>query len=403
MKRGRFIIVLLAVIGSLVLLALVEALWAVSTYRDMRQKYTQQLESIIEEVRWQYVTPSGSQTFSIGSIERLYTIAQDELRTAGLHTDHKVEVLSTTDTTPIVLMAKGGENLGSEQLCVEHTLTPIILRLTVNDPHTAIMRNMRLTLLLQLLSIAVITIAFILLLRTLFRAKSIEEIRRDLTHNITHELKTPIAAAYAATDALITMPEISEDAAQRNDYLKMAQAELQRLGAMVEEILRSSTEEYSTAALRYESCDIKAIVAEVRTTLDMKYSSRGTQWVIDIEQNAHITADRFHLMGIISALADNAIKYCDKAPRVKIEATTRGSYTYISIEDNGKGIPRREQKHIFEKFYRISTGNRHDTKGYGLGLYYVKCMVKRHGGSITLRSEMGQGTCFTIKLPRYEQ
>ena len=114
-----------------------------------------------------------------------------------------------------------------------------------------------------------------------------------------------------------------------------------------------------------------------------------------------VVADGFHLRGIISAIIDNAIKYSEGRPMITIRATTRSGYTYLTIEDQGVGIPDDEQKRIFDKFYRVTKGNNYTTSGYGLGLFYVKSIVKRHNGSIAVESSPGKGSRFTIKLPRY--
>lgn len=401
MKRSHFGKISLLVIVSLVLLAAVEAVWAVRTYRNMRSSYTQQIESILEEAAWQYVVLGDGAYINIGSIDRFSTIIADELRTAGIDTDYRVEVLTTTDSAPVVLMSKGGENLGEEQLCVERHLTPIILRLTVTDPESEILRSMRGMLILQFVSIVILAATFIFLLRTLFRAKSIEQIRRDLTHNITHELKTPIAAAYAATDALLTSETLSSNKTERDEYLTMTLTQLKRLNTMVEEILRSSTERYSTEELRIEECDIGEIVEEVRCSMELKYANRSVEWSVEIEPHTTLLADRFHLTGIVSALADNAIKYSPDTARVGVVCRGDDNNIVLSVEDKGIGIPRKAQRHIFKKFYRVPTGNRHDSRGYGLGLYYVGGIVRCHGGSISLHSAEGKGSRFEITLPRY--
>ena len=401
MKQGRFTLVAVVVVVALVLLASVEAMWAVGNYRDLKANYRKQIESILDESIWQYTEGRRlSQGFSIGPIDRFYTFVSDELRSAGISTHFMVEVLSTTDAEPILLMSMGGESLGEERMVVEQRVTPIILRLTVDDPHIGIMRSMRSMLILQILSIVVLIVAFLYMLRTLFRAKSIDRIRRDLTHNITHELKTPIAAAYAATDALLQMPDLAEDSASRTDYLQMTLGELKRLDTMVEEVLRTSTEEFRNVELRREECRVADIAEEVRHTLDMKYKARGAEWSLSVDEDVVVVADRFHLLSALSALADNAIKYGGEPPRVAIEASTKRDMVAITVVDNGRGIPRREQKRIFEKFYRIGEGNRHTTRGYGLGLYYVKMIVERHGGKVVVSSSP-KGSRLTIKLPRY--
>lgn len=401
MKKSRFTLLSMMVVFSLVLLAAVETLWAVRTYRDMRNGYEHQLRSVLEEVAWKYAVKSiYDGNINIGGVARFAAFASEGLRTAGLTAICRVEVLMLVDGQEEELMTYG-ETFQGDTMSVDKLVEPLVLRLTVEDPQADILANMRSILILQLLSVVVLTFTFIYLLRTLFRAKSIEDIRRDLTHNITHELKTPVAAAYAATDMLLSNTALAEDSVRRGEYLQMIIAELRHLGDMIEEILRSSTEEYSNSSLRYEECVVGDVVNEVVTSLTLKYASRSIAWHIEVEPDVMVVADRFHLSGVIRALVDNAIKYSPSSAEVTIVANTRGGKTYISVMDRGVGIPRREQRRIFDKFYRVSTGNRHDTKGYGLGLYYVRSIVRHHGGDIELRSESGRGTCFTLHLPRY--
>ena len=355
----------------------------------------------MEEAAWKYATNSmnGDAAINIGNISRFHAFVGEGLRTAGLATDFRVEVLSTTDAEPIVIMAMGELSNNEDVISVDKRLTPLILRLTVADPHSAILGDMKRMLIMQGISVLLLIIAFLYMLRSLFRAKEVEKIRRDLTHNITHELKTPIAAAYASVDALRTMPEIVDE--QRSDYLDMAHGELQRLGAMVDEILRSSTEKFATAELRFEECDVAKMVERVVKSLDMRYASRNVEWSVDMEDGCAVVADAFYLEGALSALVDNAIKYSSERPKVKLCGSVRNGYTYVSVEDCGIGIPRKEQKRIFDKFYRITTGDKYSTSGYGIGLYFVRSVVERHGGSVSLTSTLGEGSCFTLKLLRY--
>ncbi len=403
MKKSRFSIVSLLVVLSLVLLATVEALWAVRTYRDMRDSYEQQIRSVLEEASWRYATNSmnGNANINIGNINRFDAFVGEGLRTAGIQTEYRVEVLSITDREPIVLMSMGEEDIGGKSLSVDKYLTPLILRLTVEDPQATILANMRWILALQLLSVVVLASTFVYLLRTLFRAKNLEKIRRDLTHNITHELKTPVAAAYAAADMLLSDEGLAADGERRVEYLRMVEGELKHLGDMIEEILRSSTEEYSQASLRFEECGVREVVEEVVASLTLKYASRSVEWHVEVDSDVTLIADRFHLSGVLRALVDNAVKYSSRAAVVRVSAEGDDERVVISVADNGVGIPRREQRRIFDKFYRVTMGNRHDTRGYGLGLYYVKSIVKQHGGHVELTSDVGSGSCFTLHLPRY--
>lgn len=401
MKKRSFTIVLLSGIFSLVLLAVVEVIWAVDTYRNMRDTYRNQIESIFEEATWQYVSRHSNGNYTLPDISRLQTILQEELRTSGIWPHFTISVLLITDHASEPIWVINSEDIDERHIEFDKSLTPLTLRLAVDDPHSAIMASMRWMLILQLLSIVVLTAAFGYLLHTLFRAKSLEQIRRDLTHNITHELKTPIAAAYAATDALRNSETIASDKTTRNEYLDMSLSALSRLGDMVEEILRTSTEEFEKQDLKIERCNAEDIMAEVRSTFDLKYQEREVEWRIDIPADIEIMADRMQMLSMLSALVDNAIKYCTSRPMVTISVLNTTNNTVIRIVDNGIGIAPSEQRRVFDKFYRISQGNRHDTKGYGLGLYYVRNIVERHGGTIHLHSTVGKGSEFEITLPIY--
>ena len=401
MKKRSFTIVLLSGIFSLVLLAGVEVIWVVATYRNMRDTYRNQIESIFEEATWQYVSRHSNGNYTLPDISRLQTILQEELRTSGIGSHFTISVLVITDHASEPIWVINSEDIDERHIEFDKSLTPLTLRLAVDDPHSAIMASMRWMLILQLLSIVVLTAAFGYLLHTLFRAKSLEQIRRDLTHNITHELKTPIAAAYAATDALRNSETIASDKTTRNEYLDMSLSALSRLGDMVEEILRTSTEEFEKQDLKIERCNAEDIVAEVRSTFYLKYQEREVEWRIDIPADIEIMADRMQMLSMLSALVDNAIKYCTSRPMVTISVLNTTNNTVIRIVDNGIGIAPSEQRRVFDKFYRISQGNRHDTKGYGLGLYYVRNIVERHGGTIHLHSTVGKGSEFEITLPIY--
>ncbi|WP_455613500.1 sensor histidine kinase [Bacteroides congonensis] len=239
--------------------------------------------------------------------------------------------------------------------------------------------------------------SFWFLIRTLLRQKTLEEIKSDFTNNITHELKTPIAVAYAANDALLNFNQ-AEEKTKRDQYLRICQEQLQRLSSLVEQILSMSMERRKTFRLHPEEVNLKELIVSLVEQHQLK-ADKPVQITLEIEpETLTIVVDRTHFSNIISNLIDNAMKYSKERADITIRCRQTEQTVTISIADRGIGIPLDKQKHIFDKFHRVPTGNLHNVKGYGLGLFYVKSMVEKHGGTITVKSEPGKGSIFTITL-----
>ena len=239
--------------------------------------------------------------------------------------------------------------------------------------------------------------SFWFLIRTLLRQKTLEDMKSDFTNNITHELKTPIAVAYAANDALLNFNQ-AEEKTKRDQYLRISQEQLQRLSSLVEQILSMSMERRKTFRLHPEEVNLKELIVSLVEQHQLK-ADKPVQINLEIEpETLTIVVDRTHFSNIISNLIDNAVKYSKERADIIIRCRQTEQTITISIADRGIGIPLDKQKHIFDKFYRIPTGNLHNVKGYGLGLFYVKSMVEKHGGTITVKSEPGKGSVFTITL-----
>jgi len=262
----------------------------------------------------------------------------------------------------------------------------------------AVLHQMVGILISSFLMMLIIIFSFGYLIRVILRQRSLDEMKSDFTNNITHELKTPIAVAYAANDALLHFKQ-GEVKEQRDRYLQISMEQLQRLSHLVEQILSMSMERRRTLTLHLE----KIVIRELMKPLieQQKLKAKKTVEVIYVEEPDGLTvvADRTHLGNIISNLLDNAIKYSGESVTVAICCRTddQGNIV-VSVRDNGIGISADSQKHIFEKFYRVPTGNKHDSKGYGLGLYYVNTILTKMNGSIRVESEPGKGSIFIVTL-----
>ena len=250
-------------------------------------------------------------------------------------------------------------------------------------------------LLTSFLIVVILGCSFWFLIHTILKQKTLDEIKTDFTNNVTHELKTPIAVAYAANDALLNFNQ-AEDKKQRDKYLNIAQEQLQKLSGLVEQILSMSMEKRKTFQLKMEEVEVAPLIFSLVEQHKLKYK-KTVHFNVEIDpQSITIMTDRAHFSNIISNLIDNAIKYSPEEAWIDIRCLNRNDQTEISVSDRGIGISAERQKYIFDKFYRVPTGNLHNVKGYGLGLYYVKTMVDKLGVDIKVKSEPGKGSCFTI-------
>ena len=234
------------------------------------------------------------------------------------------------------------------------------------------------------------------LVRTMFRQKTLEEMRRDFTHNITHELKTPISVAVTATDALRNF-SADADPDRRSRYLEIVETQLTQLSTMVEHILSVSVE-----GREYKYNPTVVYLQDVISQLTQGAGMNAAVFNIDCAEDIKIMADEFHIKNLLATVIDNAVKYSTD-PIVDIRVSDESGNVTIEIEDNGCGIAKEHLSHVFEKFYRVPTGDIHSVRGYGLGLYYAKQVAELHKGTISMNSRVGKGTTVTIKLPRNEQ
>ena len=241
------------------------------------------------------------------------------------------------------------------------------------------------------------SLAFWYLFRTVSRLRTIEEMKDDFVSNMTHELKTPIAIAYSANDALLNY-DTTNDPDKKTKYLTIANKQLKRLGELVENILAMSMERRKTMKLRPEDIQLREFVEEIAAAQRMR-GDKDITINVNIPENTTIEADRAHLANVLNNLIDNAIKYS----RDSVEITITGDSHDLSVRDNGIGIPSKSIPYLFNKFYRVPHGNRQDVRGYGIGLYYVKSILDKMGWDIEAKSTEGEGSVFTIKFSKDEQ
>jgi len=267
-----------------------------------------------------------------------------------------------------------------------------------SDKQRVVWEETSLSLAMAILSILIVVIIFIITYRNLMEERRLSNLKTDFINNMTHELKTPLSTITVAGKTL-EMPQIRSNDAKILETAKLIGKQSIHLNQLINMILEISMWERTQFQLDKKIVKIEEIMNDV---VDSFKSGGGNNASINQKYNfkgAEIDLDVVYFTTLINNLLSNAVKYSDKEPIINIEGFTEGNTVCIKVVDNGIGINRIDQKHIFDKFYRASTGNIHKFKGLGLGLYYVKKIAEAHGGDVTVSSRPGKGSTFTIILP----
>lgn len=317
---------------------------------------------------------------------RLDSLFRMELNRAGLYPD-EVKVLPADSVAPEV--AAGKWVVGYSLL----KNSPLIYRGYFTPPFAHIMRQITGIVVVTVLIILALAFAFVYLIRTVLRMKTLEEMKDDFTNNMTHELKTPIAIAYAANDTLLNFGA-HNDPEKRERYLRGALQQLTRLSGLVENILSMSMERRKSLRLDNEAVELLPFLQEI-SQAHMLRAEKKVEISIDVRPaDLSVNTDPTHFGNVMNNLIDNAIKYSGAEVRIEICANSDG----ISVRDNGNGIPGKYIDSVFNKFFRVPDGDRLNVRGYGIGLYYVRSITEKMGWSVSVRSRLGKGSVFTIKF-----
>jgi two-component system phosphate regulon sensor histidine kinase PhoR len=245
----------------------------------------------------------------------------------------------------------------------------------------------------------VVILGFSLTIYIIFRQKRLSEIKNDFINNMTHELKTPISTISLASQ-MMNDKSIPDKSKNFDNISRIISDESKRLGYQVEKVLQMAIFDRGRIRLKKKKTDINDLVHNVISNFDLQVRDRAGSITGEFSaENAVMEVDPVHITNVISNLVDNAIKYSKKAPEIRISTSNRNGELVIQVADSGIGIKKEDQRRIFEKFYRVPTGNVHNVKGFGLGLSYVKKIVEEHRGTVKLKSEVNKGTEFEIAIP----
>jgi two-component system phosphate regulon sensor histidine kinase PhoR len=244
-----------------------------------------------------------------------------------------------------------------------------------------------------------IVMSFVTTIYIIFRQKKLSEIKNDFINNMTHELKTPISTISLASQ-MINDPSIPAESKNMKNISRIIEHESKRLGYQVEKVLQMAIFDRGKLKLKLKQADINDLILSVINNFTIQVDKLGGKITGELNaNNSLVNIDTVHFTNVISNLVDNAVKYSQEKPDILVSTENINGRLIIRVRDKGIGIKKEDQKRIFEKFYRVPTGNVHNVKGFGLGLSYVKKIVEEHEGSISLKSEFNKGTEFEISLP----
>lgn len=253
---------------------------------------------------------------------------------------------------------------------------------------------------LSILLTSLILGCFIYVIYVIFRQKKLSEIKNDFVNNMTHEFKTPIATISLASDNILS-PAIIQSPEKVKRFIDIIKQENRRMLSQVEKVLQMALLDKQDFQINLKELNLHEIIKEAVNNIDLQVTQKGGEIKMHLDaSNSDVKADQTHLTNIIYNLLDNANKYSPEKPDIEIKTSNIKKGILIKVTDHGIGMSRENLKLIFEKFYRVPTGNVHNVKGFGLGLSYVKAMVQAHNGSIEVESEPGKGSTFIVFLPQ---
>lgn len=341
-------------------------------------------------------------------VNTLDSLMKEELTNRGIRADYYLGVFDTwnqpvmlkgddsPDFIPTVTQSNYAVGLFPNDIFRE----PNVLKLHFPHEKRYVISTMWFMLAISAILILLIIYAFSYTIRTIFKQKKVSEIKNDFINNMTHELKTPISTISLACEALRD-PDLQNSQAQVNSFVGMINEENKRLGVLVENVLRTAILDRGELKLKKVDMDMHRVIADAVKNIELQVNKKGGAIELDLEAvEAVLPGDKVHITNVIYNLLDNANKYTPESPKITVKTQDDGESIRIGVTDNGIGISRDNQKKIFDKLFRVPTGNIHNVKGFGLGLSYVKTIIERHGGTVGVESELEKGSTFFVILPK---
>lgn len=378
------------------------------TYRSNIEKLANKSE-IVTVVLKELITPDKPVEYQLNP-DHLDSLLNAELENNGIKTECNYGVLDKRNHEFIIMKDSADQNKllksGMMVNLFPNDLFGKLQYLVVDFPNKQqfLLNKIWITLASSAVLILVIIFIFAFAISTIIKQKKLSDIKNDFINNMTHEFKTPISTVALACEALNDQ-EITTSPATIHRYVGIISDENKRLGQQVEKVLQIATLDKKDFKLKPEKVDLHDIIRKAIDNIALSVNKKGGEIVTQLKaDNSLLISDQLHLTNIVNNLLDNANKYSPDAPKITIHTENTALGIKLSISDQGIGMSKESLDKIFDKFYRVPTGNVHDVKGFGLGLTYVKSTLEALGGQIKVRSVLKKGSTFTIHLPmNYEK
>ncbi len=356
-------------------------------------------------------------------------IGADSLSEDSIHHNYRIALLRSNIDVPFKIkhtsfrptpaqISKGGRELfRTPQEETEKEISPLLsdsiqsewIRVDPVHRYASVLSNFRFLILKEITPqilfsfflTSLTILAFLVMYKSIRSQQRLMELKNDFISNITHELKTPVTTVGVALEALKNFKGL-DNPALTSEYLDIAQNELNRLSILTDKILKTSSFENNGVEHNAEPVELDKIIDQVLGSLKLVFERHQAKVSFTKEgSDFQLLGSSIHLTSVVYNLLDNALKYSKETPEIEIQLKEISNELILIVKDHGIGISSEYRKKVFEKFFRVPTGDVHNIKGYGLGLSYVESVIKSHKGSISIESEIGKWSAFTIRLPKY--
>jgi signal transduction histidine kinase len=335
------------------------------------------------------------------SAEVIEETLKEQLIKRGINTQFHYAVLDKSGDEPLMSTAFNPEVLSYKAQLFPNDFFRSASYLLVQFPEKSsyIFRSVTGIVLLSMVFTFIIIFSFYKTLNMALRQKQLAQVKSDFINNMTHEFKTPIATISLASDALVN-PMVLEHPDRIRHFIQVIKEENRRMNNQVEQILQMSVLEKNELQLKRQAVDLCDVVSDAVESMRLMVENKEGTLQFKCEAPELIAVlDKTHFSNSILNLLDNAIKYSPEKPQITVRLYREGNKAHIAVTDRGMGMSKEAQKRIFDRFYRVYSGDRHDIKGHGLGLSYVMEILKLHDGEVQVHSELGKGSQFTLLIP----